>query len=142
MLLASVYRSFGLVAPVTDAVVELMFSDAFRKEHPTVVDRHVATWKTHERSSVVRSLRAIAFRDDLLSRLGDIRVPTLVITGEADRALPTTLSDSMARGIDGARLVRIAGAGHMSAIEQPDATARALLEFLEALALRSGRDSD
>lgn len=62
--------------------------------------------------------------------LEKINVPSLVVVGDEDRLTPPTMSREMARRIPGARLTVIAGAGHLSNIEQPEAFNRALLEFL------------
>lgn len=52
-------------------------------------------------------------RFDLTSELGTIVADTTVIAGEADILTPTCHSETLARGIQGARYVAIPGAGHM-----------------------------
>ena len=61
--------------------------------------------------------RAIASADerDLLPR---IRVPTLLLWGEADRRSPVSVAEQLRDAIPGARLVVIPGAGHVSNLEQ------------------------
>lgn len=49
---------------------------------------------------------------DTLSKSGDIRVPTLVIHGDADEIVPFWMGEQVARAIRGARLLRVAGAHH------------------------------
>jgi 3-oxoadipate enol-lactonase len=63
-----------------------------------------------------------------------IAVPTLVLTASEDRVAPPAHARLLADTIPGARLVAIAGAGHISNIEAPDAFNTALAEFLDALA--------
>lgn len=63
-------------------------------------------------------------------RLSRIEVPTLVLTGDADRLVPPQNSRRLARAIPGARLVELPGAGHCFPLEQPEETVRALLDFL------------
>ncbi len=51
--------------------------------------------------------------------LADIKVPTLVIGGEADRMLPLYNSQFLAENIPDAQLVVINGCGHMPQYEKP-----------------------
>jgi 3-oxoadipate enol-lactonase len=59
-----------------------------------------------------------------------IDVPTLVIVGEHDRIAPLALARATAAAIPGARLAELAGAGHISNIEAPQAFNTALEGFL------------
>lgn len=63
------------------------------------------------------------------SRLPGIGVPTLVMTGDADRLVPEENSRRIAALIPGARLVVLPGAGHCFPLEQPEATLGELLRF-------------
>jgi pimeloyl-ACP methyl ester carboxylesterase len=67
---------------------------------------------------------------DTTSRLDQIRVPTLVITGDADRLIPASNSDYLAAHIPAARLLKIPGGSHAFNIETPDLFNRAVLDFL------------
>ncbi|WP_448593362.1 alpha/beta fold hydrolase [Thermoflexus hugenholtzii] len=78
---------------------------------------------------------------DVMGRLGEIRAPTLVIGGTADRMTPFKYAEYLAAHIPGARLVRIEGAGHMVMLEQPEAVAEAIRSFLRELAPRTGPDA-
>jgi 3-oxoadipate enol-lactonase len=66
-------------------------------------------------------------------RLHQIAVPTLVITGDADRLIPPANSDILAKHIPGAKLVRIAGGSHGFNFETPEVFNRAVLEFLASV---------
>ena len=61
-----------------------------------------------------------------------ITCPTLVIAGSRDEATPPAMSQAIAQGIAGAQL-RSLDAAHLSAVEQPEAFARLLLDFWQAL---------
>ena len=63
-------------------------------------------------------------------RLGHIRVPTLVLTGTADRIVPAGNSRILAEGIAGAELIEFPGAGHGFLVECSAETNRAVLGFL------------
>ncbi len=51
--------------------------------------------------------------------LPDLQVPTLVVHGEQDRVVPPDVGEQYARLIPGARLERMAGAGHLVELEEP-----------------------
>ena len=69
-------------------------------------------------------------RVDLTPRLGDIRCPTLIVAGERDAMFPPEQSRALADAIPGARLEIVPGAPHGIVVENPDTTARLLLDFL------------
>jgi len=59
------------------------------------------------------------------------RVPVTVITGERDRVVPLDKSGELAETIPGAGLVRVAGAGHVVILEQPDLVNSVIAALLE-----------
>ena len=67
---------------------------------------------------------------DQRDRLASITVPTLVVVGAEDRVTPPALSEELAALISGARLEVIAGAGHISNLEQPAEFNRLVEQFL------------
>lgn len=56
---------------------------------------------------------------DTRDLLPEIRVPTLLLWGEADARSPTNVAHEIRRAIPGARLAVIPGAGHLSNYEAP-----------------------
>ncbi|MEW6271804.1 MAG: alpha/beta hydrolase [Thermodesulfobacteriota bacterium] len=66
-------------------------------------------------------------------RLHQIKSPTLVITGDADRLVPPANSDILAREIPGAKLVKIPGGSHGFNFETPELFNREVLSFLETV---------
>lgn len=68
---------------------------------------------------------------DSRRRLREIRVPTLVISGEHDRTVFPAQQKMLAGGIPGARQIVIPEGGHAVAIDQAAAFNRVLLEFLQ-----------
>lgn len=68
---------------------------------------------------------------DRRAALADIGVPTLVIAGEHDRAVPASVMEKMAARIPGAEYVVVRGAGHLANLEQPQAFNAAVLTFLQ-----------
>jgi pimeloyl-ACP methyl ester carboxylesterase len=76
---------------------------------------------------------AAAMSHKATDRLHEIAVPTLVITGDADRLIPPANSDILAKYIPGAKLVRVPGGSHGFNFETPDVFNRAILEFLASV---------
>jgi pimeloyl-ACP methyl ester carboxylesterase len=65
-----------------------------------------------------------------LSRLSEIRVPTLAVVGELDIPDMRQIADTLATRIPGARKVVLTGVGHMSNMEDPATFNRVALDFL------------
>ena len=64
------------------------------------------------------------------TRLADIHVPTLVLTGDEDVDDIHVIADRLAREIPGAERATIAGAAHLPRLERPAEFDRIVLEFL------------
>jgi pimeloyl-ACP methyl ester carboxylesterase len=60
----------------------------------------------------------------------NVRCPTLVIAGAADRMTPARQAAKLVQTIKGAQLVTLPGCGHMMMVEQPDASLDVLIDFL------------
>jgi pimeloyl-ACP methyl ester carboxylesterase len=69
-----------------------------------------------------------------------VRAPTLCIAGEVDKSSPPEVVKEMAAAIPAARYAELKGAPHMLFLEQPEATARVVGDFLrDALKPRAPR---
>ena len=68
-----------------------------------------------------------------ITRLAEIRVPTLIIVGDLDLPEKLDLSKQLATSIPGAKLEVIAGAAHMVSMEQPQKFNDSVLNFLSKL---------
>jgi pimeloyl-ACP methyl ester carboxylesterase len=74
-------------------------------------------------------LRALRDRRDATEALPGIDVPVLVVCGEHDAITPPAECRRLAEVLPRGRYVEIAGAGHLSALERPDAFAAAVRAF-------------
>ena len=98
------------------------------------------------RDEIVSAWRDVAYRpdavrgfdfgsaDDLRPRLGEIAVPTLVVTGGRDLITPPEASAEIAAGIPGSQLRLIEGAGHFAFAETPAAYFSVLERWLAGTA--------
>ncbi|HEX7599893.1 MAG TPA: alpha/beta fold hydrolase [Polyangia bacterium] len=80
--------------------------------------------------TVIAALRALRDRPDRTAELRSIAVPTLVVGGTDDALSPPAEIMALAAAIPHARIAQIAGAGHLSNLENPDAFAATLAEFI------------
>ncbi len=75
-------------------------------------------------------LLAMAVRTDTTHMLGDIGVPTLLLVGEEDVITPPAMMRQMQERINGARLITVPEAGHMTPVEDPEFITQSIEEFL------------
>ena len=68
---------------------------------------------------------------DLASRLNELDLPVLVLTGDDDRIVPTAQSVRLSKDVPGARLVFIPNCGHIPQEEQPQAFLQAVRQFVK-----------
>ncbi|GIH74799.1 alpha/beta hydrolase [Planobispora longispora] len=81
--------------------------------------------------AVAWAQRAMAARPDSFDTLRALKVPALVIVGEEDELSPLSDAEAMTDAVPDGRLTVIEKAGHLSAIEQPEAFNRAVTGFLK-----------
>lgn len=78
----------------------------------------------------IRQQTAIMSRPDSRRGLASVDCPTLVIAGADDNVTLPQYTEEIANLIPQSRLVVIPECGHLSTLEQPAATTRALVEWL------------
>jgi pimeloyl-ACP methyl ester carboxylesterase len=111
---------------IAETRITAAFSDAV---DPAMRLHMIEQVALNDKDAYVRAARAV-FGYAGCGRLSEIAAPTLVVVGEADRTLPLAWMESLATRIRGARLARIAGAGHLSNLERPQDFNRLVLDFL------------
>lgn len=112
---------------VADAMLPKLFAPAASASLRQVVH---ASMVAAAPAAVAGALRAMAARPDSTPTLPTIKVRTLVVVGAQDAITPPSDAELLAQGIPGARLRVVKDAGHLAPLEQPEAVAEALLEFL------------
>lgn len=122
-------KSIGLACFV-DGVRERMFSAAYRESNAPLFNTLVDGFLAMDAKAYASALTVL--RDaDLRPLLGRVRVPTLVMGGEEDSAVPREHLEYIATTVPGARLVMLPG-GHLSPVEAPIQVGVALWEFVLA----------
>jgi pimeloyl-ACP methyl ester carboxylesterase len=96
---------------------------------PEGVKSYVRSMRQHTALGLRGAWHALMTRPDVEDRLGEIRVPTLIVVGDRDALLaPSRL---MQERIAGCRFVLIKDSPHGTANWRPDAFTRAVLDFLD-----------
>lgn len=128
----------GLEPPIADMfsmlpeqLIETVFNDLSNVQEVMVdsEDLDVTVHMYEEASTLARLAWNPRYDRKLAGRLRRITCPTLVVGAENDRLIADRQADRYAELIPDARLVRIPGTGHAVVIEQPEQTARAVLDF-------------
>lgn len=88
-------------------------------------------WRGFKPVNIMGTFQALAGRDDITERLPEIDVPTLIIHGDADVAIPLDRAKVMEEKLPNAHLTVIPGAGHAANLSHPEPVNQALAAFLE-----------
>ncbi len=123
----------GHPGSVVEAMVPKLFAEATIKEKPDLVASFRTLMEKTPAQGVAGALRAMAVRPDQTGRLGEIRVPSLVVVGEHDVITPPEGGRRMAEALPAGRFEIIPGAGHLSPCENPEAVNAVILKFLSGL---------
>jgi pimeloyl-ACP methyl ester carboxylesterase len=118
------------VSAIAEEMIPKLLGASTITGRPEVVDWVRTLIHTSPPPAISGAIRALMSRPDSTPLLSTIHVPTLVIVGEEDTLTPPAVSEDLHRGIGGSELVRIAEAGHLSNLEQPDRFNDALAHFL------------
>ena len=119
-------RGSSNLAAMAEARADLLLA---RDADPNVRSEVVSTMARIQPEAYRIGARAVWLADQR-DRAGNIHVPTLIIVGEEDFVTPADLSNELVDLIPDARMQVIAGAGHLTNLEQPGAFNRAVEEFL------------
>ncbi len=130
-LMACIYRLTG-ISPLRAIVVRLMFGPSFRADPlgAPVIDEWGQRLGRCRRSGISKAVLAVASRAPVSDEITAVGVPTLVIVGADDAAIPPREARALAQRIPGARLEQVPNCGHSSTLEQPDKITELLREFL------------
>jgi pimeloyl-ACP methyl ester carboxylesterase len=86
--------------------------------------------RDYRRAGRMRATLVKLVNEDVRDLLSSIRAPALIIWGDRDRDVPRSSMEIMARGIGGARLEVLEGAGHFPFVDMPDRFAHLVRGFL------------
>jgi pimeloyl-ACP methyl ester carboxylesterase len=119
-------------AGVAKEMLPKMLSPATIERNDAVVDKVIKLMESQPAKTIEHALEALRDRDDQTQLLPNIKVPTLIISGDGDQITGPLIAEPMQKAIPGSKLVIIPRAGHLSTMENPLAVNEALLNFLQA----------
>ena len=122
----------GGAAAVIGQMLPKMLSEQTQRTRPEVAETVRAIASRQSAAAIAAALAALRDRPDATAALDRIAVPALVLIGEHDAITPPAMAQTLAAKIPKAKLVTVPGAGHLSNLENPDAFAAAVREFLAA----------
>jgi 3-oxoadipate enol-lactonase len=97
---------------------------------PNAVPAAIAAMSEVPEATYREAIRCLA-TFDARETLGRIAVPTLLVAGEEDRNAPAPTMRRMAEKIAGARIIELAGIGHLAPLECADAYTAEIRAFLQ-----------
>jgi pimeloyl-ACP methyl ester carboxylesterase len=77
-------------------------------------------------AAYIGALKAMAERVDSTTLLSSLKVPVVLVHGDADQLIPVDRAREVKAALPNAHLVEIRSAGHMPMVESPEKTAEAL----------------
>lgn len=121
------------MAVMARAMAPKLLTEATQRDRPELLQRVEGMIARQLPEAAAASARGMALRPYRLEWLQGVRVPVLVITGDADELMPLATSEAMAQAAPKSRLVVIPDAGHLSNMERPVAFNNAVRSFLTTL---------
>jgi 3-oxoadipate enol-lactonase len=118
------------VEPIVEPMLSRLLG-ATSREEAHIADPVRSRIRRCTAEGVAACQEAMAARAGSADVLAAVRVPTLVVCGSEDAVTPPAEVEAMAARIPGARFTVVAGAGHLSNLEQPAAFGELLAGFLE-----------
>jgi pimeloyl-ACP methyl ester carboxylesterase len=134
LIRADDYRVVGRT--LGDTVRPRAFTDADVRRYKDAMARSASLsgpinyYRAAARGATRRQVRSVLPGAE--TRDATVRVPTLVVWGERDRALSTSLLDGLGRWVLDIRVERLPAASHWVQADEPDLVADLLVEFLAA----------
>lgn len=120
---------------VLEPTMRRFYGSTFRRD-PTRRNDYLA-----ERADMARKIQitspavvwGVVNRASMPDQLSGIRIPTLVIVGDEDAAIPPDRAKRVASAIPQARFEIVHGAGHASTVDQPATVSALIADFLDGL---------
>jgi pimeloyl-ACP methyl ester carboxylesterase len=120
----------GPAAVIAEMLPKLLAPQRYERD-PALVANVEAMLSAAPVPGIIGALMALAERPDSTHLLKAITIPTLVIVGADDVLTPQADAERIVKGIEGAELVVIPDAGHLSNLEQPDRFTAAVERFAD-----------
>lgn len=117
---------------LAEANLPNLLAGSTREQRPELVETVRGIIESQPPSGISWTALALRTRPDSLDLLRDSGVPALVIVGEEDPITPVAAASEMAEAMDGATLVVLPDAGHLTPLEDPAGVVEAILSWYPA----------
>jgi pimeloyl-ACP methyl ester carboxylesterase len=131
--IAAAVESDAESSVLVDEVLPTLLGRTTVERRPLVVGRVRGLVQSAPGNAVAWAQRAMAARPDSFESLRSCDRPALVIVGGEDALSPPSDAEAMAAALPAARLAVIPEAGHLTAIETPEAFNAEVAAFLAEL---------
>lgn len=121
------------VEPVVEGLTPKLLAADTMASRPEIVEQVKAMIRAATPHAIASSQRGMARRDDVHDRLSSLEWPSLVLVGAEDVISPAEEMRGIAETMPNAEFREIAGAGHMTVLEQPRTVNEALLKFVSSV---------
>jgi len=101
------------------------FGDAFRTQHPAVVDACVSTFLRNDVAAYAAACRMLG-EADLRAALPSLTMPVRIAVGDEDYATPPAMAEALHQAIPESALTIFKGARHLTPLELPGRLAEEL----------------
>jgi pimeloyl-ACP methyl ester carboxylesterase len=128
---ANVQDLIGGLETMPDAVIDMLASMAVPKEATKAAETFKAMAGRIGGTVGAAQARALGSRAEMTSRLGALRMPALVLWGEADQIVPVSVGQALADALPHAHFHVLPECGHLPTLEEPAECAVLFVEFLE-----------
>jgi pimeloyl-ACP methyl ester carboxylesterase len=110
-----------------------LFGAKAKETNPALVQTWIERWATYSVPDVIMECRCWLNREDMTPVLRTLKVPTLIIHGEEDAAIPIERTAPMAKQMPNARLIALPKIGHFLSVEAPNEVTSGIREFLRSV---------
>ena len=111
----------------------MVFGETTFASRRSLIDYWINRWTEAPARVVYRQGMSWIYKDDLSSRIPEIKIPVQIIQGEEETAYLTAWVLPMLDRLSDAGLSVIPRAGHFANLENPEAVNTALTAFLDRL---------
>ena len=133
-VMLDVWEAEGLPDQMGETVAAIILGNDWPGRGPWI-----QKWRDRPRNMLRPSFRTLVERDDIHARLGEIKVPALVIHGTLDTAIDMVIAQRLCSELaDCRRLVPIDGAGHAANLTHPEPVNQAIKQFVTELVPAAG----
>jgi pimeloyl-ACP methyl ester carboxylesterase len=137
-VMLDVWEAEGLNDQLAETIAAIILGNGWKGRAPWI-----AKWHQKPRSLLRQAFQTLVTRDDIQSRLGEIKAPALVIHGTADAAIDIDKAQRMCSDLAHCeQFVAIEGAGHAANLTHPKLVNLAIQQFLAGLELSASQRAE